>query len=313
MGQAPSAFEMEKIAAARSDEVIVRDLTNMAMANTGLLFVLFYDHLLTLPDEIKVIWPMPWKIPKMLFMVNRYFVPAFLIFHTLTYVFHNIPDPVCTAKIWTGAPCIFSLSCVQGLLMFRVEAIYRGEKRVRQFLYGAFGLQLLATMVLSGFIMPNVHGYTGGDMVPGCLYVMPKHMELIWLPGTLFESILAIMTIYQAFVLGLRSRLLRVLVRDAFTYFLAIFACLCASLIYPIVGQRLLAPSLLLPSTVVACLGTARITINLRSSRDHEPMTPVPEQHPLRVSRNPSTLLSSNSYKAEPIKIRMETSVTTKV
>lgn len=29
---------------------------------------------------------------------------------------------------------------------------------MRQFLYTAFGMQLLATGVLSGFIMPNVHG-----------------------------------------------------------------------------------------------------------------------------------------------------------
>ncbi|EAU90978.2 hypothetical protein CC1G_02365 [Coprinopsis cinerea okayama7 len=274
---APSAAELAMVEAARQDPIVRRDLTNMAMANTGLLFILFYDHLITLPDEVRVIWPMPWKLPKILFMVNRYFVPAFLIFHNF-------------------------------------KAIYRGARRVKHFLYAMFGLQLLATGILSGIIMPAVRGYSGQDKVPGCLYIMPQHMEMIWLPGTLFEALLAVMTIYQGIVLGFRSPLLRVLVRDAFIYFIAIFTCLLASLIYPKVGQRFLAPPLLLPSTVIASLGTARITINLRTQPTREQVTPVPDQIQLRspTSTNPVIPFYSTSYgMQDQIKIKMETFVET--
>ena len=135
MGQAPSAFELEKIAAARSDAVIVRDLTNMAYANSEFSFGALYPlEILTLRSgtigahhswtrggmsfltgdhfQVRVILRphldpsrrdqsylavsarriahsrdrahhprrMPWKLPKMLFMINRYFVPAFLMY-----------------------------------------------------------------------------------------------------------------------------------------------------------------------------------------------------------------------------------------
>ncbi|KAG2016470.1 hypothetical protein CC2G_009638 [Coprinopsis cinerea AmutBmut pab1-1] len=211
---APSAAELAMVEAARQDPIVRRDLTNMAMANTGLLFILFYDHLITLPDEVRVIWPMPWKLPKILFMVNRYFVPAFLIFHNfsvdLQHMFFITSAIHCTAKIWTGAPCIFSLACVQGLLMFRVEAIYRGARRVKHFLYAMFGLQLLATGILSGIIMPAVRGYSGQDKVPGCLYIMPQHMEMIWYVHFSTSAMIDPMTQFtDIFRLGYQGRCLK--------------------------------------------------------------------------------------------------------
>ncbi|THH00149.1 hypothetical protein EW026_g2345 [Hermanssonia centrifuga] len=43
------------------------------------LVILFYDHLLTLPDEVKLVWGAPASFAKYAFLLNRYLVLASLI------------------------------------------------------------------------------------------------------------------------------------------------------------------------------------------------------------------------------------------
>ncbi|KAG8794032.1 hypothetical protein FRC12_000744, partial [Ceratobasidium sp. 428] len=41
--------------------------------------VLLYDHLLTLGDEIELIWSRPGNIVSIIFLVNRYMTPLVLV------------------------------------------------------------------------------------------------------------------------------------------------------------------------------------------------------------------------------------------
>ena len=41
--------------------------------------VLFYDHLLTLSDEIQLVWPAPATYAKYIFLLNRYTVLGTLV------------------------------------------------------------------------------------------------------------------------------------------------------------------------------------------------------------------------------------------
>lgn len=45
----------------------------------GACVVLLYDHLLTLDDEIQYVWKTKTTVPKVLFLLNRYFVPIVMI------------------------------------------------------------------------------------------------------------------------------------------------------------------------------------------------------------------------------------------
>ncbi|KAK0463038.1 uncharacterized protein EV420DRAFT_1151393 [Desarmillaria tabescens] len=45
------------------------------------LVVLLYDHILTFPAEVELIWTARWSVPKVLFLLIRYFVPSSVIIH----------------------------------------------------------------------------------------------------------------------------------------------------------------------------------------------------------------------------------------
>ncbi|TDL25238.1 hypothetical protein BD410DRAFT_632535 [Rickenella mellea] len=49
--------------------------------------VLIWDYLITLPDEVALVWTSSWKISKTLFLLNRYlaFVDPFMLLHVLMF------------------------------------------------------------------------------------------------------------------------------------------------------------------------------------------------------------------------------------
>ncbi|KAJ7268681.1 hypothetical protein B0H12DRAFT_1096135 [Mycena haematopus] len=59
------------------------------------LVILIYDHLLSLGSEVKLIWPVKFSAPKVLFLFIRYMVPIVLIIYTvqLSHLAPNLELP----------------------------------------------------------------------------------------------------------------------------------------------------------------------------------------------------------------------------
>ena len=67
--------------------------------------ILFYDHALTLNDEVRPVWVAKATLPKFLFLINRYFVPIAMIFKITgnKFLLHSIPvSHNSTSKILAG-------------------------------------------------------------------------------------------------------------------------------------------------------------------------------------------------------------------
>ncbi|KAF9000470.1 hypothetical protein BDQ17DRAFT_1327748 [Cyathus striatus] len=67
--------------------------------------LMFYDHALTFDVEMKVIWTLPWKGPKILFLLN------------------STAPKLCHIRKWAAWPIVISMASVEILLMIRVLAI----------------------------------------------------------------------------------------------------------------------------------------------------------------------------------------------
>ena len=59
--------------------VFERVLATKYFSATGLV-ILMYDHLLSLPAEVRLIWPLAWEYPKIAFIYNRYAVTGYLLY-----------------------------------------------------------------------------------------------------------------------------------------------------------------------------------------------------------------------------------------
>ncbi|KAJ7909600.1 hypothetical protein B0H13DRAFT_2661391 [Mycena leptocephala] len=66
------------------DALVLADLekTRLVSAAAGLV-ILLYDHLLSLPDEIRFVWSAEFTSSKILFLAMRYGVPPLMIGNTV--------------------------------------------------------------------------------------------------------------------------------------------------------------------------------------------------------------------------------------
>ncbi|KAJ7114860.1 hypothetical protein C8R44DRAFT_984229 [Mycena epipterygia] len=290
----------------------LNDYAVVRYTNVAFLTFLVYDHAITFDTEVSRIWTLPLGLPKVLFLINRYVVPPMLIFDGVVPAIYDLPESLCTfiAK-WTTWPTIISLGTVELILVIRVLAISGHRKELRTFLAGLFICEMIAWITLSVLILTRTTGFPGGYIYPGCLFSAPTYFYTAWIPPVVFESILILTTLYnmgryhyQWSKEGARSRYvtsaLGILARDSLIYFLFIFSVLLANLFIARFGRDFLGSLLIAPSSVIACVGAARMMMNLRelSTREDDPRTTRtdPNLNELEFRDPQSTSLEAHSF-----------------
>ncbi|KAG8833693.1 hypothetical protein FRC17_010225 [Serendipita sp. 399] len=74
-------FTMQEIAAqaAHLQKTLLNLEASRYLSAAGMIVVL-YDTILTLPDEVRLIWPMPFGVIKAIWFLSRYIVPGLIVF-----------------------------------------------------------------------------------------------------------------------------------------------------------------------------------------------------------------------------------------
>ncbi|KAF8149367.1 hypothetical protein B0H34DRAFT_679173 [Crassisporium funariophilum] len=171
----------------------------------------------------------------------------------------------CVAKKYTAWPTVLSIMTVELMLILRVLALYGNTKPIARLLTALYALQMVVWSVLSILILVNVRPIPGKGLYSGCLYHAPYFSYSGWLPGLMFESILIVLTIHRSRQFGAFTPTLKVLARDSVVYFFSITGVLLFNVLYTSFGKKLLAPSLILPSSVLTSIAAARLTMNIRA------------------------------------------------
>ncbi|KAJ7238204.1 hypothetical protein C8J57DRAFT_1727677 [Mycena rebaudengoi] len=265
----------------------LNDYAAVRYTNIAFLCFMVYDHSITFEAEVSRIWTLKWRLPKILFLINRYVVPPMLIFDGVVPAIYNLPESLCTfITKWTSwfvpgfginlshlqitpnaRPTIISLGTVEVILILRVSAVCGHREAIRRFLVGLFACEMIVMVTLSSIIMSKTTGFPGGDLFPGCLFWAPKYFYAVWIPAVVFESTIILITRYYLSAYEGSKQVnvtLRVLARDSMIYFLIMFSVLLANLFIARFGRDFLGSLLIAPSSVIACVGAARMMMNLR-------------------------------------------------
>ncbi|KAJ7190660.1 hypothetical protein GGX14DRAFT_47217 [Mycena pura] len=142
---------------------------------------MIYDHLITFDSEVSRIWTLRWRLPKVLFLINRYIIPPMLIFDAIIPTLFNLSENMCIfIARWTSWPTIVSLGTVECILLLRVFAISGHKKSIRYSLSAFFMCEMAAWVTLSVMIMNGTTGMPGGTFFPGCLFSAPVYFYAAW-------------------------------------------------------------------------------------------------------------------------------------
>ncbi|KAF8801479.1 hypothetical protein BYT27DRAFT_7198278, partial [Phlegmacium glaucopus] len=254
------ASQLELIA---KNDKLLHSFQTWKYINLGLLAVLIYDYCLTFNLERTRIWTLRWRLPKFLFMVNRYFLPPIFLFEGFSNVIH-VGQNRCDARIFTLVHSFLTIMMVEIMLMIRVLALYANSKSMAFCLMIQFFVQSLVRVIFAAFTLPRIRSIAGGDVFTGCIIDVPDWAYLSWLHPLIIETILVIMVIYKCREYESFTPTIKILSRDSVVYFISIAALLFFNFFYAR-QHKLLFSVLSQPTSTLACIAAARLSMNIRS------------------------------------------------
>lgn len=87
------------------------------------------DYLHTLPEEVRLLWPVRMSIPKLLFLGTRYYIFVHIVFSIL-WQRTDLPPSVCKSGFdRLSVSCVVLIALTDGLMFLRVYA-FSGKNRV---------------------------------------------------------------------------------------------------------------------------------------------------------------------------------------
>ncbi|KAL1759296.1 hypothetical protein FB107DRAFT_271113 [Schizophyllum commune] len=242
----------------------------------GLVWVV-YDYLLTLGDEVRLMWPLRSGFAKWSYFWIRYYTIAVLAFDVIQIHTFAIPgvtsDSLCVAmdaitRI-VGAILLWS---VEIIMQLRVYALYRCCRGVAVF----NGVLFLSSV--GGFLYVLItNTMKRHDLIaraehldlPGCPVIHSISEWPLWLPATIFEVVLFSFALAASLRTVMSDRhdysLRRTLIRDNLTWFFGVFVLL-------VLNQLMVAGVTHIPwfsySPFHAAVGvlTSRILLNMRDN-----------------------------------------------
>jgi len=215
----------------------------------ALLSVLVYDHAITFHLEVERIWTLQWRLPKLLFFINRYLAPGLIVTLNAIASFYKITPSICQIfthiHIWS---LVVTLLTAEIVLVLRVSALYGHTKNMRHFLTGLCVCQVISVIVLASIVDRDMNRLYMG----------------FWIAFVIFDGIIIILTMYKAF--SYRKDMnptIRLLARDSIVYFVIMFGTFLFNAI-PSPGKTIQGIILVLPVECIVCTAVARMMMNIR-------------------------------------------------
>ncbi|TFK51893.1 hypothetical protein OE88DRAFT_1484003 [Heliocybe sulcata] len=255
---------------------LVKDIRLIRLSQLTATLVALYDHLITLDQEVDLIWSKRWSLSKVLFVVNRYLGGAVLLTEAVVFLKGDMSDNVShnffVFQGWASACVVWAM---QVIMQLRVMAMYGHSKSLWIMLSSCFVAEVAAMGVILGMTYKVI--IVAAEPLPGiaiCTPIgIPDYFFAFWIPIVAFEFILFALVLYQGAWHAMESgngwgptSLMNILVRDSFMYF---FLTLLTYVTNAIVWLTLSSTWLEVPegfALAATCIMGSRLVLNMREA-----------------------------------------------
>jgi hypothetical protein len=237
--------------------------------------IIIWDHLITIDQEVELIWNAHWSIGKCLFIINRYYALCCVVFNNYALFTTTLSDSFCIQWFqWQGWTGLATCMIAEIILQVRLYALYFLNKKVLALMVTCF----IGTSVASAIVLSSVFSEMKASShilpgVPVCVPLgVPSHLYAFWIPMIAFESMLCGMALYRGFqgVFGggalfrCGRHLVDILVQDSIVYFLVVFASYATNLLINLFGSDSIKEIPLGFSVAMSCIMGNRLILNVR-------------------------------------------------
>ncbi|KIP11517.1 hypothetical protein PHLGIDRAFT_454225 [Phlebiopsis gigantea 11061_1 CR5-6] len=194
------------------------------------LIILFYDHLLTFSDEVRLVWAAPRSFPKYAFLFNKYLVLACLlsVAHEMCgFVGQVASDLVCKRLISTTSMLSLASTAIGNILvLLRVVMLWDHQPVILKLMVVGFFVSFATqTVMMSTSLVNYWPGIVWSSRAGMCITQFKNPLLIgVWASPMLFEVLVLVSTIVNALDRPQQAEmpLTRALHRDGIIYFFAV-------------------------------------------------------------------------------------------
>lgn len=227
-----------------------------------------FDYFCTLSEEVRLMWPAPWSVPKVLFFGLRYYIVVHLVFSDMYGFVPNQSPEQCAKAMFRIAISVFSILAVsEAILFIRVYAFSGKNRKLMIFLICHFLILHASALVLTlRFHKSLKFAALPPPFSETCMPVEGNTDLLSGSFGLILTSLATVMFIMMFIAVrkhrDLNSSLLRVFYRDGIFYFVVLSALATAVIAGPSGPLKF---TLVLPAVSFHVILSTRMLMHLRS------------------------------------------------
>ncbi|KAA1476598.1 hypothetical protein DENSPDRAFT_843602 [Dentipellis sp. KUC8613] len=249
----------------------VRDVWTVGCFGLSSLVLLFYDHILTFPDEFELIWKSHWSISKVIFLLNRYVPYIDTVFDVYQQLGYNMTSSTCHTFYTTGGwIMVFGARLSELIVAARTWAVWGGGRRIAFGLGTLFVTDLILVGVFVNDFLRSMEFSQPAGLLPvirGCFVSKAKKtLYICYVIPLVYESIV----IGLFLVKGMKhlqrrtSPLMFQVYRDGLLAFFFLLVSSVANVVVLASGPVGYTTLLTLLQRVIHVILTARIVLNIR-------------------------------------------------
>lgn len=203
--------------------------------------LMLYDHILTFDEEVRFIWAAPWTLPKALFLIIRYFVPAFVLIHLCQLTgLSTFSDMFC--KVWFNVSAsmgIITIAIGNFLALMHIWNLWERDGRLMILTSCLFVATQIANIICLTFSLVHItESVYFNSTFSTCMLTDRHSAGIIWAPGVAFEAVIFSALFWNALSRPryLEDDFTKILYRDGFAYILVVFVLRLMNLILSFVA-----------------------------------------------------------------------------
>jgi len=208
----------------------------------GLVF-LIYDHIISIGDEVELVWKAKWTFAKAIFLLVRYAVPCALIVYNYEVVdMKSLHKPNSFCRLWFNIMVCLAMTTIaigNFLVLLRLWVI---RSRNRIFICSTFVLFVLSHVASFTFVIVVLINISSSLIFDSelsmCVIKRRKILGILFIPAVIFDGLALGATIWNA--LGRpRSQgtgLMHCLRQDGFSFVLLLFLMRVINLFSTLLG-----------------------------------------------------------------------------
>ncbi|KAF9549073.1 hypothetical protein CPC08DRAFT_823474 [Agrocybe pediades] len=275
----------------------------------------YYDHAITIGQEVNYLWMRPKKLSSYWFFVNRY-IPFFanMIVTILTFV-DLTPESCRKFSLFRQVFLVVNQIFVSRLLTLRIYALYECSRRMLAFMIG-IGVTLIGAACWTLFSQQDTNSLEG--VVGGCHIGLDRETAFriagAWEALLVYDCLIFTLTIRKTWkgrkayaMTGTSMPLVTLILRDGAIYFAVMGLANFGNVFTFYLGGTFLRGGLSMSSSAISTTLMTRLMLNLHKSADDGLLTTQamttnlewePQSHLESTSASHPLMLDNQSYRS---------------